>query len=153
MTMYYIFRCLAMRRADRQTEETYRHKLMTSGVCAVAMILSLGILVPPVQAAEFCGSLERRQGPWDYTDPGAQSQLELVERFHFSSAVVMLQGTPSALAGNLSYTLGRFPTTTGPWMQCPGWLSGKGGINRTTRSIRSIVTLIGPCGGARMIPP
>ncbi len=82
------------------------------GLCRTACVFLVMVLCIPSMSAfavEFCGSLERRQGPWDYTNPQDQSMLALVEEFHFRNDVFMLRGSLNGLTNNLSYTLGRFP--------------------------------------------
>lgn len=91
---------------------------------ATALLLSLGLGAPvasPASAASgdenvvagfapgICGPLENPFGPFDYrtTPPERKS---LVERFHFTTRVELLQGGQSgALGADLNYTLQVFP--------------------------------------------
>jgi tetratricopeptide (TPR) repeat protein len=60
------------------------------------------------QAFEVCGSLENSYGPYDYRTQ--RSRLAIVEKFHLSQSIVMLDSRRTAnLGGNLDYTLRASP--------------------------------------------
>ena len=60
------------------------------------------------QAFDVCGSLENSYGPYDYRTQ--RSHLAIVEKFHLSQSIVMLDKRRSAnLGGNLDYTLRASP--------------------------------------------
>ena len=67
-----------------------------------------GSAVVMAQGYEVCGSLENAYGPFDYRT--SRKQLAIVEKFHFTQAVEMLQkGNTSSIGGDLDYTLRASP--------------------------------------------
>jgi Tfp pilus assembly protein PilF len=73
------------------------------------LVLGLAVAgLPSAQAYEVCGSLENAYGPFDYRT--SRKQLVVVEKFHFTQSVEMLQGgNTSSIGGDLDYTLRASP--------------------------------------------
>lgn len=72
----------------------------------MALFLSSG-----VPAQEYCGSLERQHGPFDYNNSSHRSRhLGVVERRHFTDKVRSLRGGETGpIGGDLAYVLNWFP--------------------------------------------
>lgn len=81
---------------------------LVSGLVAVMMVATSA----GAHAAreKTCGPLENAFGPFDYSDAAHRKDLEVVERFHFTSKVEhLIVGTTGNLGGDIDYTLRAFP--------------------------------------------
>lgn len=71
-------------------------------------VLSLGCSLASAQHEAACGSLDNPYGPYDYRV--SQQKLRIVEQYHFTPEVEMLQAGKSGLVGgDLDYTLRASP--------------------------------------------
>ena len=76
-----------------------------------SLFLAAGLVatsLPMAQAYEVCGPLENAYGPFDYRT--SRKQLAIVEKYHFTQSVEMLQsGHTGSIGGDLDYTLRASP--------------------------------------------
>ncbi|MEO8974336.1 MAG: hypothetical protein ABI552_01055, partial [Casimicrobiaceae bacterium] len=77
---------------------------------SIVMAVVIGAASISITQAQYevCGSLENAYGPFDYRT--ARNKLAIVDKFHFTQSVEMLQkGNTSSLGGDLDYTLRASP--------------------------------------------
>ncbi|MEP7062475.1 MAG: hypothetical protein ABI881_08750 [Betaproteobacteria bacterium] len=77
-----------------------------------SLLLAAGLVAAGLSSAhaayEVCGPLENAYGPFDYRTQ--RKNLAIVERFHFTQSVEMLQsGSTGTIGGDLDYTLRASP--------------------------------------------
>jgi tetratricopeptide (TPR) repeat protein len=87
------------------------HRFLIFAAVALAAV-ALAAVVPDACAFEACGPLENSYGPYDYRTQ--RDKLAIVERFHFTQPVQMLdEQRATNLGGNLDYTLRASPNHPG----------------------------------------